>query len=484
MTLKEASVLMGARLSGPADATFEDIVYDTRHVSEGALFFCIMGRHFDGHELAQEAVGRGARGLVVSRLLDIGVPQLLVDDSRVAMERFAAKFFDEPSAKMKMFGVTGTNGKTTTAFMADSIFRATGEPSGLLGTVVTRVADEEWESTRTTPETIDLQRTLAAMVDAKVTHVAMEVSSEGIAQGRLRGTRFELMAFTNLSQDHLDFHGDMESYFAAKALAFAPSMTSAAVVNIDDAWGRRLVEEIEVGVTTVSTAGPADFVAREVKMWSHGSSFRVTGDGMDLGLRLGIPGHFNISNALVAAVSAHRMGIQSGDIRTGLASLDGVPGRFEPVVAGQPFSVVVDYAHTPDSLINVLRAARQQVDGRVIVVIGCGGDRDKTKRPLMGKAAVDNADLAIITSDNPRSEEPASIIEQIEAGLVGAKKGSFRSIVDRDEAIHEAIAEAQDQDIVVIAGKGHETGQEFSDRKIPFDDRKVAARAIRERFGR
>jgi UDP-N-acetylmuramoyl-L-alanyl-D-glutamate--2,6-diaminopimelate ligase len=439
---------------GRASVELTDLAYDTRTVRTGALFFCVQGERFDGHEFADEAVGRGAAALVVERPLDLAVPQLVVDDSRRAMAIAATEFFGRPSEQLEVVGVTGTNGKTTTAYLLYSILEAAGRRPGLLGTVESRVGEERRPAVRTTAEAIDLQRTLREMVDAGNRSCALEATSHGAALHRLDGVRFAALVFTNLTQDHLDFHGTMEHYFEAKRRLFTPDTPAA--VNIGDAYGRRLAAELPHALT-FGFADDADLGPRAVA-------------GVDLKLR----GRFNVENALAALAAARLLGIDDATAAAAIASVSAVPGRFEELDEGQPFTVLVDYAHTPDALANVLRAARE-LGGRLICVFGAGGDRDREKRPQMGRVATELADLAIVTSDNPRSEDPTTIVEEITAGAVGPAEVE----PDRRRAIERALEEAQPGDVVVIAGKGHEQGQEFADRKLPFDDREVARDALR-----
>ncbi len=481
MKLGRIADILGASALAEAEQSVEivDLAYDSREVSAGSLFFCFPGAVTDGHLFAEQAVTAGASALVCERKVQTVVPQLIVKDPRRAMALVANDFFGLPSAKLSMAGVTGTNGKTTTVYMLDAIFRAAGDVSGLLSTIERRIGSKILPASRGTPEAIDLQRLLSEMVSAGVTRCAMEVTSEGIAQGRTDGTDFDVAVFTNLSQDHLNFHHTMGNYYLAKRFLFT-DLAHAAAVNVDDEWGRRLASEVDIPVTTFG-AGNADLVAEDIQLGAQGSSFRAAGRDLDIDIHIRIPGAFNVMNALGAAAAANILGIAPGDIASGLESLAGVPGRFEKVDAGQPFAVIVDYAHTPDGLAEVLAAARGIGQGRVIAVFGCGGDRDAGKRPLMGEVAGRGADLVFATSDNPRSEDPLQILREIEKGLAESPPPlGYEIISDRAEAIRRALGEARDGDVVVIAGKGHETGQEFADRTIDFDDRLVAADALRK----
>jgi UDP-N-acetylmuramoyl-L-alanyl-D-glutamate--2,6-diaminopimelate ligase len=437
------------------------------------LFFCVSGEKVDGHGFAARVVEAGAVALVVERQLEVDVPQVVVADARAAMAPFAARFHGNPSRDLQMVGVTGTNGKTTTAFLVREVLERARTACGLLGTVKQVVGGVEEEVERTTPEAIDLQATLRRMLDAGDRACAMEVSSHALVLHRCDGIEFEVALFTNLTQDHLDFHTDMEDYFLAKRKLFEMA-PGTAIVNIDDAYGRRLAEEFDC-VTFSAEGAEANYVARNVSFDAGGAEFTV--DGMPV--RTGLPGHFNVANALGAFAAAVELGVAPEHAASGLARAGRVPGRFEPVDEGQGFVVLVDYAHTPDSLENVLRAARRLTVGRVITVFGAGGDRDRDKRPKMGQAGTELSDLAIVTSDNPRSEDPEAIVAEVAAG---AGTGSGVEIeVDRRAAIALALGKAEPGDTVVIAGKGHEQGQEFeAGRKVPFDDREVAREELRK----
>jgi UDP-N-acetylmuramoyl-L-alanyl-D-glutamate--2,6-diaminopimelate ligase len=451
-----------ARIVGGGSVEVTELAYDSRKVRPGTLFFCVPGEKVDGHEFASAAVEAGAAALVVERKLELDVPQLMVADARAAMAPLAARFFGDPTAELKVVGITGTNGKTTTAFLLREILEAAGMRCGLLGTVKQVVGGVEEEVERTTPEAIDLQRTFRRMVDGGDAACAMEVSSHALVLHRADAIHFDVALFTNLTQDHLDFHTDMEEYFESKRRLFemAPGV---AIVNVDDPYGRRLAGEFDC-VTFSASVAEADLSTKEVR------------------LKTSLPGDFNVANALGAFAAATALGVDREVAAAALAKAPPPPGRFEPVDEGQAFTVLVDYAHTPDSLENVLRAARPLTAGRLIVVVGAGGDRDRDKRPKMGRAAAEGADLVIFTSDNPRSEDPAAIVAEVAGGAPNGK--GFKTEVDRRAAIAMALAEAQTGDTVVIAGKGHEQGQEFEDgRKIPFDDREVAREELRRLLG-
>jgi len=477
------------------DATeVTDLAFDSRRASPGSLFFCRPGAVDDGHRHAPAAVAAGAVGLVVERVLDVPVPQLVVEDARAALNLVAGPFFGHPSRSLALAGVTGTNGKTTTTYMLDAIFAAAGAATGLIGTVETRFAGGTTPGNRTTPESSDLQRLLRRMVDAGVGFCAMEVTSVGLAQGRVEGTEFDVSVFTNLTQDHLDYHGDLETYYRAKRALFVPERTALAVVNVDDPYGVRLVSELrDVPFVTYALDAEAGVRALDVQTGPAGSSFRlegaVAGRALHQRLHAPLPGSFNVANALGAAVAAAALGAPAGAIADGLAGLQRIRGRFDLVEEGQDFAVVVDYAHTPDGLGRALAAARdltRHAGGRprVIAVFGCGGDRDRTKRPLMGRAAAQHADVVFVTSDNPRSEAPEAIMAEIEARIVQAPpRLGYHLGADREAAIDSAIAGAGPGDVVVIAGKGHETSQSVGDRLIDFDDARVAAASLRRLAG-
>ena len=452
------AALGAAEVIGRAAVEVGDLAYDARTVTPGAAFFCVPGAHADGHDFAAEAVQRGAVALVVERPLDVDVPQIVVPDARAAMAVAADEFFEHPTEELEVVGVTGTSGKTTTTFLLFAILAAAGRRPGLLGTVEARIGGERRGVRRTTPEAIDLQRLFREMLDVGDRSCAMEASSHASELHRLDRVRFAALVFTNLSQDHLDFHGDMEAYFQAKRRLFLEGSPLAAL-NIADEYGRRLAEELPAALTfgfaPDAQIGP-DALA-----------------GIDLKLR----GRFNVENALGAFAGARLLGIAEDAIARGLESVRGVPGRFESVDEGQPFTVIVDYAHKPGALENVLRAARDLAGGgaRVICVVGAGGDRDRGKRPVMGRLASELADITIVTSDNPRSEDPQAIIDEIVAGVVG----DVEVEPDRAAAICRAIERAHDGDVVLIAGKGAEPGQQLADRTIPFDDRESARDALR-----
>ncbi|HVF52801.1 MAG TPA: UDP-N-acetylmuramoyl-L-alanyl-D-glutamate--2,6-diaminopimelate ligase [Actinomycetota bacterium] len=466
---------------GSPSAAVSGLAYDSRRVRPGDLFFCIQGERADGHNHAHTAAKHGAAALCVMRELDVPLPQIVVSDTRAAMPVISATFLGNPADDLRLLGVTGTNGKTTTAFLLDSIATASGDVTGLVGTIETRVAGVVRPGVRTTPESLDLQLLLRDMKSSGVETVAMEVTSHALRLNRVDAMRFSAAGFTNLSQDHLDFHLDMDDYFEAKRSLFTPEHARRGAINIDDPWGERLLISASIPCLGFGANGRGDVQATGISSDGSGSRFTLhTPDG-DADIATHLPGPFNVSNCLAAATIALIGGISLDAIVEGIYGLRAVPGRFESIAAGQAFPVIVDYAHTPDSLENILRAARELVvgEGRLIAVFGCGGDRDRKKRPLMGVAAARLADVLVVTSDNPRSEDPQAILDEITKGVVSERGGPpDAEMVDRRAAIALAVASARPGDVVVIAGKGHEMGQQFATETVPFDDRIVAAEEI------
>jgi len=432
---------------GDGAIEIRELAYDAREVPRDSLFFCVPGARADGHEFAAEALERGAVALVVERWLELDAPQVVVPSVRTAMPRAAVQFFGDPTARLPVAAITGTNGKTTTAYLLWSILAAAGERPGLLTNVERRVGGEVREVGLNTPESIDLQRLFKEMLEQGNRACVMEATSMASAKGRLEGARFAVLVFTNLTQDHLDFHGTMEEYFESKRRLFAQA--TRAVVNVGDEYGERLAAELPAAMT-----------------------FRPDDELPDVELKLA--GRFNVENALAAAAAARALGVGEAAIKQGIEAVDRVPGRFERVDEGQPFTVLVDYAHTPGALETALRAARELGrGGRLICVFGAGGDRDRVKRPLMGRVVAELADVSLVTSDNPRGEDPAAIAAEVVDGL------GLEVELDRRRAIEHVLESAQPGDVVVIAGKGHEQGQEIAGRKLPFDDREVAREVLR-----
>ncbi len=458
VTVGALAATIGARLLGAADAVPTAVTHDSRRVGRGTLFCCVVGANVDGHDFAPDAVAAGAVALLVERELPTAalphpVPQLVVEDVRAALGPAAAAVLGRPAERLRTVGVTGTNGKTTVVTMLGHVLDRAGRSVGVVGTLT---------GERTTPEATDLQARLAAFVEEGVTDVAMEVSSHALVLHRVDGIVFDVGVFTNLGQDHLDFHGTPEAYFAAKATLFEPERSRAGVVDVDDVHGRLLVDASERPLTAVSLAD-----AHDLRTAADGSTFTWRGQPVSLP----VPGRHNVANALLAAEACRLLGVDDATVARALADVPVVPGRFESVDAGQPFQVVVDYAHTPDALEEVLLASRELVGrGALTVVFGCGGDRDATKRPVMGEVACRLADVVVLTNDNPRSEDPLRILDEIRTGCSGAPHVE----PDRRAAIRQALAGARPGDLVLIAGKGHEQGQVHGDRVEPFDDRVVA----------
>jgi UDP-N-acetylmuramoyl-L-alanyl-D-glutamate--2,6-diaminopimelate ligase len=467
-------VMTDARARVP-DVDITSLAYDNRAVTPGSLFFCVPGFSRDGHEFAADAAARGAVALVCERPLGVGLPEVVVANVRRAMAPAAARFYRDPTAELQVAAVTGTNGKTTTAFLIRGLLEADTRPTGLLGTVTSVIGGVEHPVQRTTPEAIDLQRTFREMLQAGDRACAMEVSSHALELHRADAIHYDVAIFTNLTQDHLDFHPTMEDYFQAKRRLFAELAPRHAVINVDDDYGRRLAAEDPAAIT-FALEREASYRAVALDTGLQGSRFTVHGPAGEVELSSPLRGRFNVYNVLGAFVAAVTLGVPVSTAVRAVETAVQVPGRFQTVDEGQEFAVVVDYAHTPDSLRNVLEAARHLATARLHVVFGCGGDRDRGKRPLMGEIARRLADRVIVTSDNPRSEDPDAIIDEI---LLGTGP-DVEHDVDRREAIELAISSARPGDVVVIAGKGHEQGQEFEGgRKVPFDDASVAREVLR-----
>lgn len=450
--------------------------HDSRAVRPGDLYAALPGASAHGANFAGQAVAAGAAAVLTdpggrTRCVSYGIPVLVAQDPRAVLGAVASWVHDDPSAALTVLGVTGTNGKTTTAFLLEAGLRAAGHATALLGTVVTRIGEQAIPSVRTTPEATDLHALFAVMRERGTTAVAMEVSSHALALGRVDGVRFDTAVFTNLSQDHLDFHPDMAAYEAAKASLFTPARSRRGLVNADDAAGRRLLAAPRIALSSYGAAG--DWRATAVESAPDGSSFRLQGPAVDVRAEVQLPGSFNVGNAVAALGALITAGAGVTDAVRGVAALPGVPGRMERVDAGQPFTALVDYAHTPDAVTTLLAAVRAITAGRVLCVLGCGGDRDRGKRPLMGLAAVRGADLAVLTSDNPRGEDPLAILTEMAARTPGVLVEP-----DRAAAIELAVRAARPGDTLVVAGKGHETGQEIAGVLTPFDDRQVLLRAM------
>jgi UDP-N-acetylmuramoyl-L-alanyl-D-glutamate--2,6-diaminopimelate ligase len=470
-------------VSGSLERRIISLCYDSREAGPGSLFVAIRGKVVDGHSFIDQAIDRGAEAVVAEKPgLTQRATLIQVSDSRDALARLAATFYRNPSTQLRMIGVTGTNGKTTTTFLIKHLLERAGQRTGLVGTVLYEIGERILPAARTTPESLDLQSILSQCVDARCSNVVMEVSSHALELGRVDEINFRVAVFTNLTQDHLDFHPGMKEYFDAKAKLFAglkksEGKTPAAVINIDDAYGQQLIARLgrDLPVITYGMGARADLRASNFKVELTGTSYQLDLKGKSFLVRLPLIGRFNIYNSLAALAAVQAIGLDIRQAVLALARAPQVPGRLESLSAKRQFQVFVDYAHTDDALLNVIRTCRDLNPNRLIVVFGCGGSRDKSKRPLMGAVVDQNADFSIITSDNPRKEDPAQIIRDIEGGF---KSKRFEVIVDRREAINRAIQLAEPRDIILIAGKGHEKYQEFADRTVPFDDIEVAARAL------
>ena len=472
---------------GTLDRPVESIAYDSRRVQRNGMFVALRGEKTDGHEFIGQAIEKGASVIVSEREeKNPRVTCLVVENTRIALADLAATFYGHPARKLKLAAVTGTNGKTTTTFLIKHICERAGLRCGLIGTVRYEIGERVLPAIRTTPQSLDLQELLAQIAGAGCRAAAMEVSSHALAQDRVRGLEWNVAVFTNLTQDHLDFHGSMESYFDAKAKLFTQlarqekKRKPIAVVNIDERYGEQLLNKIDksIAVVTYGMGMRADFRASNYRVEFSGTSYQLDARGKSYLVRVPLIGRFNVANSVAALAAANALGISLRDAVLSLGKSPQVPGRLEMVSAKRQFQVFVDYAHTPDALRNVLKTLRELEPNRLIVVFGCGGNRDRQKRPLMGEIADRDADYAIITSDNPRKEEPNAIIAEIEKGF---RSTHYEKRVDRTEAITRAVALAQPRDIVLIAGKGHENYQEFADYTVPFDDIQVARRAIEDR---
>lgn len=477
---------------GNLDVSVNAITDDSRAVSAHSLFVAVKGEQVDGHEFIPAAMRGGMVALLSQQpVSEVSLPFVRVDDSRKALGLLGGRFYGDPSSKIRMIGVTGTNGKTTTTYICKALMEALGHPVGLIGTVAYQIGEHTMPATHTTPGSLELQQLLAKMVTGGCTTAVMEVSSHALAQDRTSGCEYDVAVFSNLTQDHLDFHRTMEEYFQAKLRLFTElkgglKANKRAIVNIDDPYGTRIVERCPVPVWTYALNAKADLRAEAVRLSLQGTTFTVATPVGNFPIESHLVGEHNVYNLLAAIGVALHEGATPEQIREAIARVTNVPGRFERVIAGQPFTVAVDYAHTEDALVRLLTAAQVLKTGRIITVFGCGGDRDRGKRPKMGEAAVRYSDVVILTSDNPRTEDPFSILEQVEVGVIEALRlrphVQYRKVSDRRDAIEEAVREAQSGDMVLIAGKGHEGYQIIGTQKVHFDDREVARDAI-ERLG-
>ncbi|MFZ0493185.1 MAG: UDP-N-acetylmuramoyl-L-alanyl-D-glutamate--2,6-diaminopimelate ligase [Acidimicrobiia bacterium] len=477
ITLIELAGLIGGEVVGDGTVPILNVTHDSRGCRTGTLFVAIRGFEADGHSYVDNAIANGAAAICVDHLTDVNVPQLVVEDTRLALGPISSVLYGRPTEHVPVIGVTGTNGKTTVTHLLEAIGTAAGRNAAVIGTIGARVAGERIPLERTTPEASELQALFAEMRKRSVDLVAMEVSSHSLALHRVDGTHFQVVAFTNLSQDHLDFHKDMDTYFAAKAQLFSAARADKAVIFTDDPYGAHLASTIDLPVMRVGFDAAADIRAESVITSTSHSDFTIVTEQQSCPVRLGLGGSFNVANALVATGCALGVGISIEDIVEGLEAIRPVLGRFEVVSTGHPISVIVDYAHTPDGIRAVIEAARMAAPGRVIVVVGAGGDRDQSKRAAMGTAA-SAADLVIVTSDNPRSEDPAVIAEAVRSGIA---MGDPIIELDRRKAIFNAVRVASEGDVVLVLGKGHETTQAFKDRTVHFDDREVARAALEAR---
>lgn len=483
MKLKE--LLKGVDIissKGDMDLEINGIAYDSRKIKNGNLFICVSGYTKDGHSFINDALKKGAVAIMVEKDVEIeGAAVVKVISSRSAMPLLALNFYDNPTQKLRLVGITGTNGKTTTTYLIKSIMEANGQKTGLLGTISTQIGDKVFVSSRTTPESLDLHSLFREMADSNIDYAVMEVSSHSLELGRVEGCNFRIGVFTNLTQDHLDFHKTIENYRNAKEKLFR--MTNGAnIINIDDEHGRIIADEVDapgVRLITYGIDSKADIMAKNIAITAKGVVFTLVTPEYEIELAIRIPGKFSVYNALAAASVAYAEGISKEVIRQGLNKVDNVPGRSEILNTDTPYTVIVDYAHTPDGLQNILASVKEYAKGRIIALFGCGGDRDRDKRPIMGEIAGRMSDYCIITSDNPRSEVPMEIINQIEAGIKSTEC-DYICIENRRDAIKYALKTARADDVVLLAGKGHETYQVLKDRTIPFDERDIVEELLRE----
>ncbi len=470
--------MLGSR--GDLDTDIRNVVSSSHEKHENGLFFCIVGARFDGHAFAQEAIDNGCVALVVERYLPFDVPQILVSDGRAAMARICAAFYGYPARKMRMCAITGTKGKTTTSYMFKSIIEAAGYKCGLIGTTGTLIGTKKIASHLTTPDPVELQKTLREMADAGVEYVGMEVSAHAIDMKRLDGMTFDVACYTNLSQDHLDYFENMERYFETKKSFIVGQQCRNVTLNADEETVEKIIPDLKVPFITYGISANADLFARDIEITENGVSFNMClHNTQAFSVHLVMTGMFNVYNALAAASLAMVLGIDAEDVRKGLENIQSVPGRIEMLQTGTPYKIILDYSHSPDALKNILKTVREFAKGRVIALFGCGGDRDHQKRPIMGKIGGQLADYCVLTSDNPRSEDPMQILNAIEEGIKPLGK-PYTVIENRKEAIRYAMNMAQEGDIIVLAGKGHETYQEIMGVKRPFDEKQVVQEILRE----
>lgn len=460
-----------------ASASVSGIAYDSRKVRPGDVFVCIKGYQTDGHQYIRDAADHGAVAVVALDKVDSDLPVVYTDDTRIALARMANRFYGEPTKKFHLIGVTGTNGKTTVTYLIKTVLEQAGKKVGLIGTNQNMIGDKAIASEHTTPESADLYAMFDTMAAEHVEYVVMEVSSHALQLHRVEGCQFETAIFTNLTQDHLDFHGSMENYYAAKRKLF--NMCQKAVINIDDGYGKCLAREVSCPAITYGIDNRADLQAQDIKISARGVTFLVEAEGQKMPVRLGIPGRFSVYNALAALGAGLSLSMGAEAVTRGLVIAKGVKGRAEVVNTGRSYTVLIDYAHTPDGLKNIISTVREFARGRVITLFGCGGDRDRGKRPLMGEVAGRLSDFCIVTTDNPRSEAPGAIIEQILEGITKTEC-DYVVVENRRDAIRYALLHAEPDDVIILAGKGHETYQILADRTIEFDERKVVGEILRE----
>ncbi|WP_096199256.1 UDP-N-acetylmuramoyl-L-alanyl-D-glutamate--2,6-diaminopimelate ligase [Bacillus sp. FJAT-45350] len=483
---KLTNILQNHKKIGDGNPEISSVEMDSREVTNGSLFICIDGYTVDGHDFIDKAIENGAVAVLAEKEVETTVPVIRVHDTKRAMAIVANYFYNHPTRSLNLIGITGTNGKTTITHLIEKILRDVGENTGLIGTMYMKIGDEVREVKNTTPESLSLQKAFHEMREKKVDTAVMEVSSHALHLGRVRGCDFNIAVFTNLTPDHLDYHKTMEAYMYAKGLLFAQlgntydeGKLKVGILNNDDPASQEYDKMTTAQILTYGIDTKSDVMAKDIKMSAGGTSFVLTTANESIEMKLKLIGKFSVYNALAATGACLAYGISLEQIKESLEQVEGVAGRFEPVDAGQSYTVVVDYAHTSDSLENVLKTVQEFAQGKVYVVVGCGGDRDKTKRPIMAKIASEHSDFAVFTSDNPRSEDPAQILKDMEEGVKGCQ--NYRSVIDRKEAIYDVINMAKDNDVIVIAGKGHETYQIVGKETFEFDDRLVARKAIEER---
>ncbi|PAD70069.1 UDP-N-acetylmuramoyl-L-alanyl-D-glutamate--2,6-diaminopimelate ligase [Bacillus sp. 7586-K] len=480
--------LYGNQTFPEENPSITSIEMDSREVKEGSLFICIEGYTVDGHQFAKKAQESGAAAILAEKHVDVDIPVIIVRDTKRAMAVLADAFYGQPTHQLHLIGVTGTNGKTTTTHIIENILNTAKKKTGLIGTMYIKIGEELHDVKNTTPESLTLQKTFREMLDKDVSHAVMEVSSHALHLGRIHGCDFNVAVFTNLTQDHLDYHKTMEAYKYAKGLLFAQlgnrfdyNQPKIAVLNEDEEASEEFKKMTSASLLTYGIDNDADVMAKNIKMTSKGTEFTLLTPNGTKNVTINMVGKFSVYNVLAAVSACLASNIDLETIVSAVETMEGVRGRFELVDDGQDFTVIVDYAHTPDSLENVLQTIKQFAEGKIFCIVGCGGDRDKSKRPIMAKIAAANSDVTIFTSDNPRSEDPVEILRDMEEGVPNEH---FHSIINREDAIHFAVEKAQKGDVLLIAGKGHETYQQIGDTKFDFDDKEIAKKAIRQTLAR